>query len=214
MVVLGAAEIHDAVYDAGRVDQVIRHQYVFGFVDFDLIKLRAVLVVIAEILVKEIIAAKLDRDGISSFQAMGVLSVALAAEDAVIALYIAFPLFGAVHIIIHIVGVGIDGCHLGGTQFFHVRPVRVHGIETAVIIEIGKIDDALRFAEKPSIIQIARRVAGDIAFVHFHALRQEHEDHDRSKGEYGDCGDNNCLCFLFLFHYFNLLTALLLSNKL
>ena len=120
VVVLGAAEIHNTVYDTGRIDQIVRYQYIFGFVDFDFIKLRAVLVVVAETLVKKIIAAKLNGDGIPSFQAMRVFSVALAAEDAVITLYIAFPLFGAVHIIIDIVGVGIDGGYFGSTQLFHV----------------------------------------------------------------------------------------------
>ena len=214
MVVPGAAEIHDAVYDTGGIDQIIRHQYVFGFVDFDFIKFRAVLVVIAEVLIKKIIAAKLNGDGVSPFQAMRVLSVVFASENAVIALYITFPLFGAVHIIIQIVGVGIDGGDFGSTQFFHVRSIGVHGIEAAVVIKIGKIDDVLRFAEKSSVIQISRRVAGDIAFVHFDPLGQKYEKHYRSKDEHGNYGDNNCSGFLFDFHCFNLLSALLLSNKL
>ena len=46
---------------------------------------------------------------------MRVFSIALAAEDAIITLYIAFPLFGAVHIIIDIVGIGIDGGYFGST---------------------------------------------------------------------------------------------------
>ncbi len=100
------------------------------------------MVVVAETLVKKIIAAKLNGDGIPSFQAMRVFSVALAAEDAVITLYIAFPLFGAVHIIIDIVGVGIDGGYFGSTQLFHVCSIGVHGIEAAIVVKIRKINDA------------------------------------------------------------------------
>ena len=114
MIVLGTAEIHHPVYNAGRVDQIVRQKDVFRFIDFNFIKFRTVCILVAEILIKQIVSAKLQSDGIPPFEALDVFAVQFAAEYAVVTLHVALPFFGAVHIIVQIIGIRVDGSDAGG----------------------------------------------------------------------------------------------------
>ncbi len=65
----------------------------------------------------------------------------------------------AILVIEKVSAAGIDVRNIGGYQFFDITFIRRHGIERAAVVGVGKIDDAVVFAEHAAVVGVAGGIA-------------------------------------------------------
>jgi hypothetical protein len=105
-----------------------------------------------------------------------------------------FAVCAAFHIIVEIVAARVNGSHGIAVQLNDVRFIGIHGIKCVIVIGIGKVYPAVRFAEKAAVIQVSGGIADCVRVIHRDFAGQYC---DRKQcGQYEDDGaDDNDILF-------------------